>query len=110
MAGQIRRWHPGVRHQQAGGALRATSEFRMGFDSQVLMLRLELHPFGPMTGPLAVSIGLGALIEVQTKKVWGWDIVRPLNTQGFTARVVGEQSVTTHDSSSAASAFRSISP
>jgi hypothetical protein len=98
-------WRPG------GGALRARSEVRTVFGSETVLLRLELTPVAaPATAPpppLSLQLNLAALIvngDDEAPGSWGWDVKRPLSTQGFNASVAGGLSLTAHKTSKAFSA------
>eukprot|EP01043_Picozoa_sp_COSAG02_P020711 COSAG02_NODE_1027_length_15115_cov_118.186867_8_plen_495_part_00 len=73
-------WRPG------GGEVRGMSSVRMGFDSQVVLLRLELEALSPSQAPLNVSISLAALIFAQTGG-WAWPIERPRDGDGMVCSV-----------------------
>jgi hypothetical protein len=104
--------------------VRASSIVRMGFDSQTVLLRLELEALSADQAPLNLSINLAALVFAQTNG-WAWPITRPNGkTDGFvtsvrtaTAAGVGGSSsrggaLTVHAGSntSSASAFGSSTP
>ena len=102
-----------------GGALRSSSELRTVFGKQTVLLRLEIDPVpadGGAATPLSLTLDLTAQIYLQdyghTKpkpgkaSSWGWDVVRPQNSEGFAASIGagGTLSLTSHTASGAHSA------
>ena len=100
-------WRPG------GGELRGTSSVRMGFDSQVVLLRLELEALSPDQASVNLSISLEALILAQTGG-WAWPIERPQGDDGMVCSIrrntAGAVTVHAGSNTSSVSAFSQGTP
>eukprot|EP01047_Picozoa_sp_COSAG01_P057488 COSAG01_NODE_6650_length_3563_cov_2.465358_1_plen_808_part_00 len=93
-----------------GGVVHGSSSVRMSFDTQTILLRLELEALTHGQAPLNLSVSLAALVFAQTN-MWEWPIARP-NGDGMAASIRGNGALTTHTQSntSSASTFSSTTP
>jgi hypothetical protein len=93
-------------------SIRGSSSVRMGFDSQTILLKLELEALADIQVPVNVSISLAAMIFAQTSE-WAWPIARP-NGAGMATSIRPHMNgaLTTHAQSntSSASAFSARTP
>lgn len=93
-------------------SFRGSSSVRMGFDSQTILLRLELEALTDNEAPVNISVSLAAIIFAQTSG-WEWPIARPNGAGMATSiRARGKGALTTHAQSntSSASAFSTRTP